>query len=235
MDSNADTNKWLAAIERKANPPIGNCDVYFTVIVVQACCEPGGPWERGNGGEGDLAAMVNNAVQVVRVLNKQFERQPYPALPREMYKEAEKLGLGLDIDLKSLNRRVIKPKLRKRLGRKSNVSQSTGTMSNASDEKSIQAPEITDVKLIQASDDTGVNSVYTPDDTSTKPGHTLPYFQPSRQRAQHHIDLIIRKCPPSMFLMLDSRSLQHHLYDSLAQEADNCSTGSFEPQHTQQA
>lgn len=99
-----DPNKWLSEIESEANPPIGDCDAYLTIIVVRTCRLPGGPW--AGKGDGELEAMVKDAMQIVKVLNIQFELLPKKgvvgtALPQAMFWEAKKLGhdlnLGVDV------------------------------------------------------------------------------------------------------------------------------------------
>ncbi|KAE9367531.1 hypothetical protein N431DRAFT_513940, partial [Stipitochalara longipes BDJ] len=112
-----ETDWWMDNMEDILNPPVGDCDVWFTVIVVQACRERSGVWEgRAND---DLEAMVNDAVQITKILNKQFEGLPkrgmYGAdLPREMFKEAQKLGWNLDLGVEFPDRPSQGAKLRKR-------------------------------------------------------------------------------------------------------------------------
>jgi hypothetical protein len=66
--------RYMCDIDEIDHPQIGDYDVWFTIRLVEICRGAGGIWN-GRGDE-ELEEMVTNAVQAMKVLNKQFERIP---------------------------------------------------------------------------------------------------------------------------------------------------------------
>jgi hypothetical protein len=123
--------RYMCDIDEIDHPQIGDYDVWFTIRLVEICRGAGGIWN-GRGDE-ELEEMVTNAVQAMKVLNKQFERIPnrgtYGAdLPNQMVKEAYNLGLDLDIGVDVVNAPGRGPRQRKKYPRRSNVQGNTGTI-----------------------------------------------------------------------------------------------------------
>lgn len=126
---------YMGDLSAMCFPSVTNIEAWFTVRLVLACRREGGVWQKR--GDKDLEKMCMDAVGLMRVLDKQFERfrirGGYGAdLPKEMVKAAHNLELdldiGVDIDNKPRNRADKRRRLKQRRASKSNLPANPSTI-----------------------------------------------------------------------------------------------------------